>query len=431
MADQKTPKVEPLSVRRNMMFNTVGSLAYQGCLWLTTVLVVTLSHGYSDSGVLAFAMTVGNMFNPIATYSMRTYQVSDVEGEYTQSNYVSFRLVTILIGLAFAVPYTAIVGSSDALVTTSLLYLLFKTDEAFADVLYGVDQRGGRMDYIGISQFVRGVLLLVSFSVLLATTGSIEVAVVGMAGSCFVVTLAYDIPHARRIDGIKPAISGKDVKQMLWRCLPIVVSTLLLSMVVSVARQCFLGLYGEEALGLYAAVATPAVLIQAAARYLYSPALVPLSERWESRGKSAFVSYFRKTVAYMGAGVLVMVVFLGLAGDWLLTTFYGSSIESYVYLFPYVLVCTGLIAFMWYFSDVLVIMRSMRGLLVSNGAAFALCLVIMVPFETAFYMNGINYSIIASMILGVCLALFFIVRSLSQPAVDKTRDSQDAKDETH
>lgn len=150
-------------MRRNLLFNTVGGLTYQGCQWLTTVIVVIFS-GYTDSGILALAMTVGNMFNPIGTYSMRTCQVSDVDDRYTQANYCAFRLVTIAIGLALVVPYVLFVSGAPSIFLTIVVYMLFKVDEAFADVLYGVDQRSERMDYIGVSQFIRGVLVLLSFS---------------------------------------------------------------------------------------------------------------------------------------------------------------------------------------------------------------------------------------------------------------------------
>lgn len=123
-----------------MLFNTTGSLVYQGCLWLTTVLVVTLSGAYTGSGILAFAMTIGNMFNPIGTYSMRTYQVSDIRCLLSQGNYIAFRLITVCIGLVLIVPIRC--GDPElSTAITVLLYLLFKTDEAFADVLYGADQR--------------------------------------------------------------------------------------------------------------------------------------------------------------------------------------------------------------------------------------------------------------------------------------------------
>lgn len=82
LGGEKQPK--PLDIKKNMLYNTIGSLTYQGCLWIATVLVVILSNGYSDSDILSFAMTIGNMFSAIGTYSMMTYQVSDVKGKYSQ-----------------------------------------------------------------------------------------------------------------------------------------------------------------------------------------------------------------------------------------------------------------------------------------------------------------------------------------------------------
>jgi hypothetical protein len=93
-----------------MLFNTVGSLMYQGCLWIITVLVVVLSDGYTDSGILSFAMTVGNMFTALGTYNMRTFQVSDVKNEYSQGTYVGFRCLTLVIALAVISAYSLIVS---------------------------------------------------------------------------------------------------------------------------------------------------------------------------------------------------------------------------------------------------------------------------------------------------------------------------------
>lgn len=103
----KDGQAEAASIRRNMLFNTIGSLTYQGCLWITTVLVVILSDGYSASGILSFAMTVGNMFTAVGTYNMRTYQISDTKNEYSQSNYVGFRIVTLAIGAVSMAIYSS------------------------------------------------------------------------------------------------------------------------------------------------------------------------------------------------------------------------------------------------------------------------------------------------------------------------------------
>ncbi|MCH4180588.1 MAG: oligosaccharide flippase family protein [Atopobiaceae bacterium] len=394
-------------MRRNLLFNTVGSLTYQGCLWLTTVLVVVLSSGYNDSGLLAFAMTVGNMFNPIATYSMRPYQVSDASGEHTQGSYVGFRLTTLLLGIAFIVPYTFVTTSDPATIGVVFVYLIFKVDEAFCDVLYGVDQCAERMDYIGISQFMRGIVLVASFSAGLVLLNSLSLAIIAMSVCCMAVTFAYDIPHASHISSLRPRIDRSEVWGLLKSCLPLVISTFLMSSIVSVARQWFSNSYGTEALGLYAAVATPAVLVQAAARYLYAPALVPLSEKWRDEPR-AFVTAFAKTAKIMLIACVGMVIVFSLVGGPVLKLVYGESIADYTYLFPLVLVGTALLAFGWFLSDVLVLCRSLYGMLCEAGIAMAVALVVMIPLETMYGMDGINYTVIVAALSGVMAALLCI-----------------------
>lgn len=56
----------PLSTKRNTLWNAAGCIFYLGCQWLTTVLVVVLSTDYNNSGALAFAMSVGNMFASVS-----------------------------------------------------------------------------------------------------------------------------------------------------------------------------------------------------------------------------------------------------------------------------------------------------------------------------------------------------------------------------
>ena len=122
---------KPLGIKKNMFYNTIGSLTYQGCLWITTVLVVILSNGYSDSGILSFAMTIGNMFTAVGTYNMRTYQVSDIKGKYSQRNYVGFRLLTLIIGVIGLGIYSIVVSPDSLTLIAVFAYLLFKVDESF------------------------------------------------------------------------------------------------------------------------------------------------------------------------------------------------------------------------------------------------------------------------------------------------------------
>ena len=96
----------PLSIKKNMLWNSIGSLCNLGCQWLISVLIVRLSTGYDAAGIYSLGISTYNIFGSIAQYRMYTYQVSDVKNENTTGEYLTFRLITGYRHLSSA-PYTA------------------------------------------------------------------------------------------------------------------------------------------------------------------------------------------------------------------------------------------------------------------------------------------------------------------------------------
>lgn len=406
----KQRAIEPLSVAQNTIFNAIGCLCYLGCQWVTTVMVVRLSSSYENSGLYAFAMATGIIFASIALYKVRTFQVSDISNQFSNSSYIAFRLITILIGWFVCAVYIPIATNRQMnLITVSLLYLVFKTDESFSDVLYGIYQKNGRMDYIGISQFIRGILSLIAFSTGLALTDSLPTAIISMTTSCMLVTIVYDLPHARRFGSIKPIFDNSALLTLAKICFFAMLASLLANSIVSSVRQYYGIVNGSEALGHYASVATPAVLIQVAATYLYSPLIGKLAADLK-KDRVLFLKSFIKT---MGMLVLIMgicVLALSVVGSSMLTIAFGNSIMPYTYLFPYVLTATAAVGLLLYCNDVLIIQRRMKQTLFCNGIAFACAVASAIPFIALFDMNGINYSIILGCSIAIVSSLFCIMR---------------------
>ena len=114
-----------LSVQKNILWNSAGSIIALGCNWLMTIMVVRLSNGYDSAGVLALAMTIGNIFTPFATYKMRTYQISDVDNEYSAGEYFTFRVVTTSLALAGCIVY-AVATCQQSAICSIVLFLLYK-----------------------------------------------------------------------------------------------------------------------------------------------------------------------------------------------------------------------------------------------------------------------------------------------------------------
>ena len=177
-----------LSIKQNMMWNSIGSITNLGCQWLLSVLIVRSSSGFDSAGVYSLATSVYGIFVPIAQYRMYTYQVSDVTNENTTGEYFSFRIITNAIALVLCMGYAFLTCSSEAWAAI-LLYALYKSSMLMIDVLHACDQRNHRMDYMGKSLALQGVGTLVSFSTAYLLFHSLELALLAMA----VVTAAFAV----------------------------------------------------------------------------------------------------------------------------------------------------------------------------------------------------------------------------------------------
>ena len=401
--------MKELSLKQNLVWNTVGCLMYQGCQWLTTILVVILSTSYENSGILAFAMATGNIFTGLATYNVRTFQISDVRGQFSSENYIAFRIITVVLASVLCSAYSFAVAPSVGTGIAMIAFLLFKADESFSNVLYGIDQKALRMDFIGISQGMRGILSLAAFALSLLATDNLVVAFVAMFVSCAAITILYDIPHSRKLDTVGVSITKKNCIDLFRICAPSVIAILAYGFVSTIARQWFGIQYGEEALGIYSAVATPCVLVQVMANYLYSPFLVPIARSWNSRNNSELRSQLKKLITGI-IGVIVICVALSAAfGAPVIELVYGSSIGDYSWMITPAMIAASLMALDYLLTDLFIVMRKFFLAVLINVVALASCIASADYFMSALYMNGINVVIIVAFAVGIVVGIAALV----------------------
>lgn len=407
------PDTEPLSIRKNFLWNSIGSVFYQGCMWGITVLVVIIS-GYEASGILAYAIALGNMFFALALFNMRTYQVSDVGGEYTQRDYVGFRFITMGGAAIVMVVYLIITTSTDALLIATLCMFLFKADESLSAVFYGVEQRNSRMDYIGKSQIIRGCIVILSFPSILFFTNNLDLAIITMAVLCFMVTMLYDRRKAALMANVRPQFSLFKARTLFVRCLPAAIALVLYGAVVSVARQIFEWNSGAELLGIYAAIATPTVLIQVLASYLYSPFIVSIAEAWNEGDYRELLKIIGKIIIGIIFLLIALVILAVLFGDVLLRAVFGESIAAYTSILIPTIFATTSAALMALFLDIMISFRSLHIALVANVIAMAVVIVFGYGLMDSYGMNGINIVIMVAFATGILIGMILFFFNLGR-----------------
>lgn len=402
-----------LSIQSSVMWNSAGSIFYLGCQWLLTVLVVKLS-GLDSAGMLSLAMSVCNIWYCLAVYGMRNFQVSDATEQFTNGSYIFSRLLTCGVAFLGCLAYTLIMPYDFEQSICILLYFLYKSSEAFFDVYAGIFQKQWRLDYAGKSMILRGILSLGSFCLCLKLTDNISLTIGIMAALCLLSILIYDIPTAGKLTDTHLDTRFPELKTLLIQCFPLVIYTLLSSAIGSVPRLFLERILGNYELGIYSSVATPTLIIQMGATYVFNPFVTLFAERYHKKDKKGFLSAFGKCVLAVLAIAAVGLLGGKLLGVWGLNLLYGSEVASHSDLLLPLILCTILTAFAWLLCGVLTAIREFSGLVISNLAAVIVSFILSPWLETQFQMQGASLALGLATLIEILVLLFYMFRNLKK-----------------
>lgn len=350
------------------MWNTVGSVFYMATQWLITILVVRLG-GVEPAGNLSLAMSVNNIFYSIAMFGIRNYQVTDVNEKYRNGTYLFSRILSCTGAMALCLTYCMGVDYDNGQKISIILYGIFKMSEALYDAYAGICQKNWRMDFIGKSWLIRGIITFVAFCGILYASGSLQTAILGMAMSSFGVIAFYDIPSTRKIADIQLNPNWKDSAALMRECFPLLCYQLLSTAVATVPRIFLERILGNYALGIYGSVAAPTLIVQMGASYIFNPFMTLFAEHYALKRKREFCLTLKKCLAGIAALSVVALAGGKLLGRWGLTFLYGEEVASYEYLLLPLIFCTILNALVWLLCGLLTTVREFKGLIWSNVLA--------------------------------------------------------------
>lgn len=414
ISDEERGEVPPpLSTKANMLWNSIGSMTYLACQWLVTIFVVRLSSGYDDAGLLSLAMSVVGIFSTFANYKMGTYQISDIRHENTLGEYFGFRCLTLGLAFIACMAYAFFTCAPHTLLTIALFYL-YKGVGLLIDILHGADQQHRRMDYIGKSFIAQGVLSLGAFVTAFWLARDLNIAILAMTAAALSVFFAYDLPRASQFERVSIRLSREKALYFLKTSLPAVIASLAASAIFTVPKQYLAALSGEAALGIYASVAAPALVIQMGAMYLYGPLLDVFPKHYFEGDKKGFVTLMLKTVVGIVAVAVACAIILEFIGSWVLQLLFGQSIAPYVYLLQPILLSTVATAFLWFFGDVLITLRDFRANFLGNVASLVAVIPLTFFCVNTWGMNGVSFAGAGACLIGVLLLLTFLVRAVER-----------------
>lgn len=316
-------------------YNTIGNIVYFFSLWVITVLVVRLS-GYNDAGILSVAMTTSNVFFVIANYGMRSFQASDVNIEYSDSQYLASRYFTTAIGIVLCICFSIYTGYNGRQFIAIILYMLFKSWEALADVLYGILQRMHKLKIVGISFCVKGLLNIIGFCMGMIITNNLLLALVLMNFSSISILLCVDFYCVYKYSSAALIITKNDKKNII-NLLNVCFSMFLVSVapmiLQAIPKLIFERKYTTEEFGVYSTVASPTLIISTLVSCIIIPFLPKFAEFINKNERKKLLHLFLSfSFAVLVLGVIACLL-AWLVGGQALSILYGRNMYEYKILF--------------------------------------------------------------------------------------------------
>jgi O-antigen/teichoic acid export membrane protein len=202
-----------------------------------------------------------------------------------------------------------------------------KAIETFSDVHYGLFQLNGRLDQIGRSMMLRGVLAVIAMTAVLLATGDVLRGCLAIALVWLAVLWLFDVRRARNFLGV--AQPRGSTSNRLWTlartALPMGIVTTVASVNLQIPRYFVHAQMGERNLGLFSALAYTTVAMTLVGDSLGHCVVPRLSRLFAGQRYLDFVSQLRKLLFLGIATGLCGVGIAHLFGARLLRVFYSPE----------------------------------------------------------------------------------------------------------
>jgi len=404
----KDKNLQKDSLKRDLIWNTAGSLVYAACIAVLAFLVMRIA-GEEDGGIFGFGFsTFGQQMFIVAYFGIRPFHITDVRTEYTFSVYRKARWSTVFLAVGVALVYLGIMALTGTYTVRKALIIfllaLYKIADGFADVYESECQRSGFLWRGGRELCIRTLLVSGVFLGTLVLTKNLVWAAL-FADAAQAVVIFIFAKRLRQLTGTFPAgrkqdaravseqedssssvLSGKKTgtpKMLLASTALLFLSVFLDFYVFSGAKYAIDLKMGDAASGIFNILFMPTSVIYLVANFIIKPFMTRMAESLSAGDEEEF-SKTRRRIAWIITGLTVFVCLcvlllgrwaLGIF-EWILGDAYTGQLTGHNGEFFLIILGGGLYALANLYYYILVIRRRQKRIFAVYAAAAVITLVV-------------------------------------------------------
>ncbi|WP_425806393.1 lipopolysaccharide biosynthesis protein [Desulfitobacterium sp. Sab5] len=369
-------------------------------------LVTVRVRNFYDAGILSLAITITNVFYMISCYGMRSFQASDIIGEYSDQQYNNSRLITVTIGFTLCLIFTFNLGYESSIILAISLYMLFKSIEAFTDVFHGIFQKNNRFDYICISLILKGIFGFAIFISSLYLGKSLNLALALLFITSLVTVYIYDLPRIRDIANPVFNFDKESLKStfiLLKSTFLLMISLIIPQILLSIPRIYYEKHYSSELFGIFSSLSAPTIVITTFVSSVLLPFLPQLA-MYYNKG-------LRKGTFLTLSGFIGITVFVGVIaeigayfwGNPVLEIMFGKGVLPYSEIFASIILVTTLSAIIMCLNFFYIVARKLISMNIILFIGCIACYFVSPTLIDRYGMYGITHTLIISQMIQVVL----------------------------
>ncbi len=392
-------------ISKNILWNTAGNAAYSFLEWLITV-IVTARSGFSGAGTLSIAMSVSLAFRSISYFGIRNYYVTDKSGNFTDNDYTGLRIITCSAAFILCAAFSFISGYSQETFFAIIMFMLYRTVEAFSDLIQGIMQKEERLDIAGICLCIRSVVTFACFTAAYLLSDSLITGLAAMSlSSVLTVIAAEQLMLAKHCN--KKLRASREKFSSLIKCVYPMLIYIAGTSVLFNAPKYFLSLMTDSlSVGVYSSVFSMALVLHALFGYIYVPYITRLAS---AESKSEFTKSLIRVVSALSAAAIIFLIISHFLGAEIMTLIFGEC-ELYDQIILPAVVSVCAYSSLSFISACGVIKRKLS--VICIGYIFASVLLVLLSFILIplYGINGASYSLFISAVTA-CIIILCSLRS--------------------
>lgn len=342
--------------RKNVIWNIIGATA-NAFNSLFFAIIVTRINGVNDAGIFTYSFATACMLYIIGVYAGRTFQVTDISKENSDTDYIYNRIITCTIMLIVSILFVIIKGYDTYKSFIFVLLCFFKCSEAFAEVLYAVLQKNGNLYKVGISMFSKAIIALISFLIIDAITKNLILSCISIIAVNIIIMLIYDYKNVKKINLIKTEYSSKANIRLFKIGFFTFILTFLGIYLINAPRYAIDDILANDMQTIFGIIIMPATFMGLLGQYIIQPCLTKISENIEEESYSNLKNIIKVIILTILAFGIIVTIVAWILELPVLELVYGISLSNYFESMMIIIIGSILYSLSTILSAILIAMR--------------------------------------------------------------------------